>query len=665
MPAAEAAANQIRARSFLFELPPAKGHAMVDLSYTPASLLPLAAAQPGSTAVHPATGATTIIDGVWHDAATANALIVRQMAAAFNHVLSVPVLLAALAVALALAWPVRLWVLARMFALLQRAPVDNRLAVIAKAVGSVVISIVLLAVAGQIVVAACNFALPLLPETAVLLHALAMALGVTGLGLGLGRALQSPEDPAWRPVPLPAGLGAAIGFYPFAAALTLGLTNVIDQTARVLHASQPGWTISQGLVMLVEIGLVARFLLRAGKARSNAIEQAVSHHTGATVPAIFGITALVWAALALACGLWLCGFTRIAMLLLQELLWMGLVLTTAWLLSGLFDALLTQVFDADWTVGRFATAIVGLRRARVKQVALVGSAMLTVIVWLLAIGLVAAPLHGDRAVVVEQIRPTMLLNALRSLNLSPRSMIAAAVVLTVGIALTRLVRNWLETRFLPATALDIGVRTSLVTGLTYTGVLIAILAATSMLGLQLEKITLIASALSVGIGFGLQSIIQNFVSGVIMLIERPVKVGDWIAVSGAEGTIRRIRVRATELATADGGVAIVPNSSFISSNVSNRADALMPCRVDMALTVSGAPTAAAARDALLRLVGQCALIRKEPAPQIHLATLGDSEWTFNLRAYAAPDTALAQARSELLFALSSQATAAGLKIRTT
>ncbi len=640
---------------------------MIDPPHYPGTPLPRAAAPIGATSVHPVTppvNAPTILDSLWHDVATANALIARQMAAGFTHALALPVLLAMLALAVALVWPVRLWVLTRLFALLQRAPVDNRLAVIAKAVGSIFISIFGLAAAGQLVVAGVRFAVPLLPETAVVLHALAIAMGVTGLGLGLGRALRSPEDKAWRPVPLPAGLGAAIGCYPFAAALTLGLTNVIDQTARVLHASQAGWTISQGLIMLVETGLVARFLLRAGKARSHEIETAVSQHTGATVPAIFGITALVWAALALACGVWLCGYTRVAMLALQELLWMGLVLPTAWLLSGLFDALLTQVFDAEWTVGHFATAIMGLRRARVKQVALVGSALLTVIVWLLAIGLVAAPLHGERAVVVEQIRPTMLLNALQSLHLSPRSMIGAAVVLTVGIVLTRMVRSWLENRFLPSTALDIGVRTSLVTGLTYTGVLIAILAATNMLGLQLEKITLIASALSVGIGFGLQSIIQNFVSGVILLIERPVKVGDWIAVSGAEGTIRRIRVRATELATADGGVAIVPNSSFISANVSNRDDALMPCRIDLALTVSGAPAATAARDALLDLVGQCAPIRKEPAPKIHLVTLGDGEWVFNLRAYAAPDTALAQARSELLFALSSQAAASGLKIKT-
>jgi len=289
--------------------------------------------------------------------------------------------------------------------------------------------------------------------------------------------------------------------------------------------------------------------------------------------------------------------------------------------------------------------------------------VLTVVIWVAAIGLIAAPLHGDHAVVVEQIRPSPLLSSVRSLNLSPRTVGMALIVLLVGIALTRMVRGWLEHRFLPATSLDNGIRTSLVTGLSYVGIIIALLSATSMLGLQLEKITLIASALSVGIGFGLQSIIQNFVSGVILLIERPVQPGDWVSVSGAEGTIRRIRVRATELATADGGTAIVPNSSFISANVSNRADALMSSRLDLALTVSGCPTAADARDAVLDLAKGCLPVREAPPPRIFLMTLGADEWVFNLRVYAKAETSVAQARSDVLFWLAERAEGKGIKIK--
>jgi|GEM_PF-2983483 len=599
-----------------------------------------------------------------HDLGTAKALIARQLAVPFTSAFGLSLLLLMLGVACVLAWPVRLWLLTRLSALLQSTPLEARLAIRAKAVGTVLLSTLLMIAAGQIGFAAFAFTRPLLPETEVLAHSLAIAIGVAGLGLGIGRALRSPEDKAWRPVQLPPGLGAAIGFYPFAAGVMLGVTNIIEQASRILHATQTSWTVAQGLIVLVETGLLARFLVLAGEAREREIETAAAANKGAVVPAVFGITALVWFALVLGCAAFLFGHTRLAMLVMQELLWTGLVLTLAWLLTGFFDALLSQLFDADWAVGRFATAVVGVHRARVTQVALVGSALLTVVVWLCAIGLVAAPFHGDHAVVVEQIRPAMLLSSWQSLNLSPRTVGTALFVLVVGIALTRMLRSWLENRFLPSTSLDIGVRTSLVTGLTYVGVLIAMLTATNMLGLQLEKITLIASALSVGIGFGLQSIIQNFVSGVIMLIERPVKVGDWISVSGAEGTIRRIRVRATELATADGGIAIVPNSSFISSNVSNRADTLMAHRLDLALTVTGGSSAASARDTILALVKGCPLVREAPPAQIHLATLGDAQWVFNLRVYATPGTGLAHARSELLFWFNDQTEGKDLKIRT-
>ena len=265
--------------------------------------------------------------------------------------------------------------------------------------------------------------------------------------------------------------------------------------------------------------------------------------------------------------------------------------------------------------------------------------------------------------VIEQVKPVPLLASVHALNLSPGTVGMALFVLFVGIAITRMVRGWMEKRFLPSTSLDVGVRTSLVTGISYVGMIIALLSASSAMGLQLEKITLIASALSVGIGFGLQSIIQNFVSGVILLIERPVKQGDWVQVSGAEGTIRRIRVRATELATADGGTAIVPNSSFISSNVNNRADTLAPHRLDLALTVTGCASAAQARDAILDLLKTCVAVREEPAPRLFLTTLGEAEWVFTLKVYAKPGTSVAQAKSDLLFWLSAQTEGNEIRIK--
>ena len=113
-------------------------------------------------------------------------------------------------------------------------------------------------------------------------------------------------------------------------------------------------------------------------------------------------------------------------------------------------------------------------------------------------------------------------------------------------------------------------RNSVTTGVGYLGVCVAVLCALAASGLGFNQIALVASALSVGIGFGLQQVVQNFVSGVILLVERPVKVGDWVSVGGVEGDIRRIRVRATEIETSDRTTVIVPNSDLITKSVQNK-----------------------------------------------------------------------------------------------
>ncbi len=154
-------------------------------------------------------------------------------------------------------------------------------------------------------------------------------------------------------------------------------------------------------------------------------------------------------------------------------------------------------------------------------------------------------------------------------NISLSSIFGALLVLLIGVLATRTVQQWLETRFLPATNLDVGVRSSIRTGVGYLGVIVAAVIALSYVGLNLQNIAIVAGALSVGIGFGLQSIINNFVSGIILLVERPIKVGDRIEVGTRMGVVKRINVRATEIVTYDNLSVIVPNAELISGQVVN------------------------------------------------------------------------------------------------
>ena len=156
-----------------------------------------------------------------------------------------------------------------------------------------------------------------------------------------------------------------------------------------------------------------------------------------------------------------------------------------------------------------------------------------------------------------------------NITISPSAILGAIAVLIVGIVATRALKRWLEERFLPETNLDVGVRSSIGTGAGYVGVILAALIALSYVGLNLQNVAIVAGALSVGIGFGLQSIINNFVSGLILLVERPIKVGDRIEVGTRMGVVKRINVRATEIATYDNLSVIVPNADLISGQVVN------------------------------------------------------------------------------------------------
>ena len=150
------------------------------------------------------------------------------------------------------------------------------------------------------------------------------------------------------------------------------------------------------------------------------------------------------------------------------------------------------------------------------------------------------------------------------LTVSFGAVFTAVVILLVALIITRALQSWLERQILPRTELEPSLQQSIAAIFGYVGVITAIVLALSQLGIDLQKVALIAGALSVGIGFGLQSIVSNFISGLILLAERPIRVGDLVVVKGEEGYVRRIRVRATEIETFERASVIIPNAEFIT-----------------------------------------------------------------------------------------------------
>ena len=237
------------------------------------------------------------------------------------------------------------------------------------------------------------------------------------------------------------------------------------------------------------------------------------------------------------------------------------------------------------------------------------------------------------------------------LTISIGDILAALALFAAGLFATRFGQNALRDRILPQTRLDIGVRHSLVAGLGYLGFIVALVLAISALGINLSNVALIAGALSVGIGFGLQNIVNNFVSGLILLVERPVKVGDWVVVGQHEGYVRRISVRATEIETFPRAAVIVPNSELLSSAVKNWTYKDKMGRIEVALGLPYSADVVRVRAVLLDCVKALPGILAYPAPYVVFREFGATQLQFLVRAFIADVEDRMLLESDLRFAI--------------
>jgi small-conductance mechanosensitive channel len=196
--------------------------------------------------------------------------------------------------------------------------------------------------------------------------------------------------------------------------------------------------------------------------------------------------------------------------------------------------------------------------------------------------------------------------------------------------------------------------------LGYIGFIAAAALALAELGIDLQKIAFIAGALSVGIGFGLQSIVSNFVSGLIVLAERPIRVGDAIVVKGEEGWVRHISVRATRIETYDRATVIIPNSDLISGVVKNWTHANTLGRIIIKVGVAYDSDPEEVRDLLLACAREHKQVVENPPPRAFLVAFGDSALEFELRCVVADVDISLGVKSDLNFAVLKRLRAAGI-----
>ena len=219
----------------------------------------------------------------------------------------------------------------------------------------------------------------------------------------------------------------------------------------------------------------------------------------------------------------------------------------------------------------------------------------------------------------------------------PVKVVMALLMFAVMLSIIGWIKRGMEKSWLRRSRMDRGSKESMVSLTGYFGVAVAFLIALSLAGVELANIALIAGALSVGIGFGLQNIVNNFISGVILLFERPIKTGDWIVVGGTEGYVKKISIRSTQIQTFNRSDVIVPNSELISSQVTNLMLRDSIGRIEVPIGVAYGTDPEKVRDILLDIAYQQEqVITKSPIlpkPWVLFREFADSSLNFELRCY--------------------------------
>ena len=241
-----------------------------------------------------------------------------------------------------------------------------------------------------------------------------------------------------------------------------------------------------------------------------------------------------------------------------------------------------------------------------------------------------------------------------SLKIIPARILLAIIVLTVLLAINSWLRTNLERSWLLRTNMDRGAREAVATISGYVGVAFALLISLSITGVEFGNMAIIAGALSVGIGFGLQNIVNNFVSGLIILFERPIKTGDWIVVGSTEGFVKRISIRSTQIQTFDQADVIVPNSDLISGQVTNWMLRDVTGRIRVSVGVAYGSDTFLVHSILMDVAQKSPFVVTDgsvPEPKVLFMEFGDSALLFELRVFIKNIPEKFQVNSDLNYAI--------------
>jgi potassium-dependent mechanosensitive channel len=360
----------------------------------------------------------------------------------------------------------------------------------------------------------------------------------------------------------------------------------------------------------------------------------------------------------------LIGYIAFGFFISWQMLWLGMIVASLYILTHFQHDLFETLLSPKGRTGQKLHSTFGVAPATMDQASTVLSAVCRVLLLIIAVGTVLMPFGGSPNDLFSHIGAAFTNLSFGKLTINPGAVLRAMMVFVAGLIVVRIVKRWLSDQLLPKTSLDIGMQNSIVTLLGYVAVVIVFAAALKTADVSLQSITWIASALSVGIGFGLQAIVSNFISGLILLAEQPVKVGDWVSMPGVEGDIRRINVRATEIQLWDRSTMIVPNSQFITQNLRNVTHGNALGRVKVTLPMPLDTDAAKMREIMLEALQSNPATLSTPTPFVTLDEVSSSGMMFSGVAYVRGPREASTVKSDILFDVLSRLAKAQLPLST-
>ena len=484
-------------------------------------------------------------------------------------------------------------------------------------------------------------------------------LAFIGFARGLVVGLTAVKHPVWSLINLSPRL---VGDLRTLVLMTMSLLvagQVVEAVIQTIAAGLPLTVATRGSFAVLIAVVMMRGLqhLAAGHV---AVEEDWCSRPFLSATWLAVIRLVVWLSLVLSVLAAFFGYVALSAFVVEQLIRALEVLVLYVLAGRLVEEGIMALLQPGSRTLIWMETTVGLPQRSLNQLGVLASGLLQLLILGMALMIVLVPWGIQSADVWSSLRAVVFGLTIGDVTLSIATVVVALTSFVLAIVMTRAVQRWMKQRYLPQTQLDSGIKNSLTIGVGYIGFVGAAALSLSSLGLSLDRLAIVAGALSVGIGFGLQSIVNNFVSGLILLWERSVRVGDLVIVGDEQGHVRRINIRATEIETFDRSTVIVPNSNLVSGVVKNRVHSGRMGRVLIALPMPRDINIDAFTSLLFELTSKHADILNDPKPAAFLKLITETTLNFELVAFVAEVDTVARVSSDLSISIWREVRALGM-----